>query len=155
MENGLQFLYKSDKIDADLWLNWQDFIKEGDDFQERFQVGLRSDFLIFEKENINVQIPVQFLFTHKGGEIDISDEQVLSIINAMTGLQLNILNKRGNNLSFELKYYRYKGVQLPDNSSISFDEGYALSPRISYKSNKIKASVSYWNADNFFAPGGE
>ncbi len=156
MEYGFQLLGKHDRYNFDLWLNWQEFIKPGDNFQEAFQIGLVSSVLIMNG-NIRIRWPFQFLLHHRGGEIDVSPSPVSTEWNLYSGLRLEKSLSENAFIYFEPSYYIYSGNTLPASmlSSIAFSDGNAWSIEMGYQDSDWTASFSYWNADGFFAQGGE
>jgi len=71
-ENGFQFLFAYPNIKADLWLNWEQFIKTGDPFQEHITGGGNVYFNVTRTDHFHIGIPVQAIVRHKGGQIDSS-----------------------------------------------------------------------------------
>ena len=69
-ENGIQFLLDYPDLIGDIWLNWEQFIKEGDPFQEKFTAGLNMYFDLYKGPNFRLGLPFQALFRHQGGQID-------------------------------------------------------------------------------------
>jgi len=87
VENGLQFLINTKYFDADIWSDWNKFIFKGETSQEEFVFGLSSQLKLTQAESeIEVSIPIQFIGKHKGGQINISDEKVQTLLNSITGL---------------------------------------------------------------------
>jgi len=154
-ENGFQILYQSERFSLDTWINWEEFILEGDPFQERFTFGISGNYRLNKPlSKNNFSIPVQVLFTHRGGEIDSSDDSVQTIGNFSSGLRFSrkIENSRFTSWNIEtLAFY------FTDNSSdkeFIFDKGHAFYPQIGVNTNHSQIKLGYWNAYHFAASRG-
>jgi len=149
-ENGIQALYKSKIINFDTWINWEQFIFQNDPFQEVFTFGLTADFRLTNPESSHcLSIPVQALYTHKGGEIDSSDGMVQTIKNFGTGLVYSktfenswIRNFNADALSFHFS----------DNSSFKefvFNKGKAFHFRMGAETKHSYIKLGYWMGNKF------
>ena len=156
LEYGLQLLHHSAAFSADLWLNWEQFILPDDPYQEAFQAGLSSQYTI-SSGSLEVAVPLQVLLYHKGGQIDSSEEGVLSQLNAMSGLRLDYQMPDGATLGIEPLFFYYKGLNVPDTGSHvqPFSSGKAVYVKCLYQKENLKAMLGYWQADQFIAPKGE
>lgn len=162
-EAGFQILHYGRRFSADLFLNWQSYQFEEDTHQEAFSVGLSSrvnlvgcgDEPVNDKcrQGWEVNIPVQMLLQHRGGEQDISGLGlgVQTIANGLLGLQaeknyLRSSRQPLNKLAFEadiLGCYQQKGQLWPFDSGLAFH---------------ANAAATLWNELNlrlgyFLAPG--
>jgi hypothetical protein len=156
VEYGFQLRSRSKAVRYDFWLNWQDFIEEGDAFQEAFQLGWTSA-LRLTKTKLSLYWPIQVLVTHRGGEIDSSEEGVLSVFNLLSGIQARIDLGSDRSLSLEPLYFYFTAPSVPLTgiNALALDNGHALYVKLSYKTKVFNILAGYWQARNFFAPGGE
>jgi hypothetical protein len=149
-ENGLQALFKSERFNFDTWINWEQFIFQNDPFQEAFTFGLTTDFRLNNPESSHsLSIPMQVLFTHKGGEIDSSDDRVQTIRHLGTGLvyKRTFESYRIRNFNAEVLYF-----QFSDNSSFKefvFDKGEGFHFRIGAETKYSNIKLGYWIGDKF------
>jgi hypothetical protein len=150
-EAGIQLKYESDKVYADLWIDWEEFIFTGDPFQERFTFGVVSSFTLFNKNNFKLSAPFTFYGTHRGGEIDNSPNGVQTIMNISPGI---ILEKTTNTTFIKefgtRNYYlRYIG---PDDLPFSKGWGIYLTGYAETKYGTLTSA--YWHGKEFIAPKG-
>ena len=157
VEYGLQLLYQKPKIKTDLWLAWNEFILNGDSFQEQFTAGVNLNLALWEKNKLTLSLPFQFMFFHYGGEIDTSPDPVLSIINSKIGLLLNYVIKDKTSFCFDPALYVYNGFNPPVSGvhAQAFDKGLALYLKAHLQHKNLKLSFAYWKANQFIAPRGE
>lgn len=159
VENGVQLLYNSEKFESDLWLNWEQFIFRDEPIQEEFEVGSVSELNLFSDNNFEINLPLQFLIYHKGGDIDTSPDPILSILNGVAGLDFQYQLNNKNLISIEPSVYLYSALTSPnDPNSVNaqaFENGSAFYLKAKYKTEKFDASVGIWSANEFIAPRGE
>nr|MBS0038090.1 hypothetical protein [Saprospiraceae bacterium] len=151
VEYGLQFLLDKEWIQSDIWLNWTEFITEGDPFQEEFYVGKVTRFQLWASENISISIPFELLIFHKGGQIDTSDDPTISSYNISAGVSTTYAFNERWALSFVPRYYRFIG----DERVQTYDRGHAYYLKLKLSHERWNFMVGYWAADQFNAPGGE
>ncbi|HAH24588.1 MAG TPA: hypothetical protein DCL77_12695 [Prolixibacteraceae bacterium] len=156
-ESGLQFLYSSNRLNAQTWVSWEQFLQRNDPFQEHFTAGLTGDLTAYRHSAVSVKLPVQLLFYHQGGEINYgpSRPRVQTHANIAAGWEL-ALNTGGDRLkSINLNGYwlGYKAITQESNT-LPFGKGHAYLLEASAQMRHSLISLSYWNAYQFIAPKG-
>lgn len=158
LENGLQFKLRSSHLTSDVWVNWERFILKGDPYQEEFTFGTSTTLNIIGPGQIKLDLPIQSIITHKGGQIDESPLPVQSLFNASSGLRITYYDGGGHSISTEFLGFYYKGLSMPDypqpNSQI-YKEGWALYGKLKYQYKDLEVSTGFWYANKFIAPRGE
>jgi hypothetical protein len=157
-EAGLQFIYSGTRLDAQTWVNWEQFIQKNDPYQERFTAGVTANYVAFNRSWATLKIPVEVLFYHQGGEINVNPEgarpRVQTHVNFGAGLDLSI--KLGQKIkSLDINWHRLEyAAQTWDSSTYPFKDGWArlLEARLQTKHSTI--SLSHWKAFQFIAPQG-
>lgn len=157
-ESGLQFLYNDKNLNAQTWVNWEQFIQKNDPFQERFTVGITADYGVFHNSDLSLKIPFQVLFYHQGGEININPNgprpRVQTHANFAAGWNLAF------NVGERIKTFNLNGYWLgydavtKDTNTLPFNNGHAWLVETSARTNHSTLSLSYWNAYQFIAPKG-
>jgi hypothetical protein len=157
-ESGLQFLYSDKNLNAQTWVNWEQFIQKNDPFQERFTVGITAGYSVLNNSDLSLKIPVQILFYHQGGEININPDgprpRVQTHANFVAGwnLALNV-GERVKTLNLNGYWLGYNAV-TKDTNTLPFSNGHAWLTEASARTNHSTFSLSYWNAYQFIAPQG-
>ncbi len=155
VENGIQFLWNSDRIFADLWLDWEQQILQGDPFQEQFNVGLSSEFLIIDREIFQLSIPFQNLVRHEGGQINSnSSKPLITIFNNATGIKLSKplntnLIKQVNLASYVVSY-----EDLSPTKQQVFINGMASYTTLDLTTSIFDLNFGYWYGEQYIAPIG-
>jgi hypothetical protein len=155
-ESGLQFLINRQGFTADVWLNWERFIFTGDPFQEEFTAGLSSSISPWSREGrLRVEIPVQLLATHLGGQIDESGERIQTLVNMATGIHADL---HTGHPFFRIVGFRGYWAGFLDNSGEirhHYKNGRGLYPNMYVDTRWFEWGIGYWWANRFVAPRGE
>ena len=157
-EAGLQFLYSGTKLNAQTWVSWEQFIQQNDPYQERFTFGLTGDCKAVENSALTVKLPVNLLFYHQGGEINVNPDgprpRVQTHANVMAGWELAMnVGEKIKTINLNGYWLGYKAV-TEDTNTLPFGKGHAWLLETSAQSKNSKISLSYWNAFQFIAPKG-
>ena len=157
VEYGLQLLHQGERLDADVWISWDEFILKGDDQQENWTAGVNMELTIWSKDNWTLSAPVQALLFHYGGEIDTSPDPVLSILNGRFGLSANVEMASQTSLGLSASYYDYDALNAPASGvhAQALESGNGFYFKVAYDTKNIGGEISYWFADGFIAPRGE
>jgi hypothetical protein len=157
-EAGLQFLYSGEKLNAQTWVSWEQFIQKNDTFQEKFTAGVTGNYKIIENKSLTFKVPVNLLFYHQGGEINVSPDgsrpQVQTHANLLAGGQWTFnLGEKIKTLSINGYWIGYKTL-TEDSNTWPFDKGHACLVEVNTKTKCSSISLSYWNAHHFIAHKG-
>jgi hypothetical protein len=155
IENGFQFIYTSDKLWWDSWVDWEQFIYLGDTKPEKFTAGMSTEYRFTNTtSNFHISIPGQMIATHVGGQISNYSERMQTLANLATGVKLNYKIGDGFIKNVGLATYVATYHDLTGNSGWSFRSGRAIYPvaQVDYKYGTFM--TGYWNAHNFLAPKG-
>lgn len=149
-ENGIQAIYNSKSLNVDTWINWEQFIFQDDPFNEVFTFGLTADMQLNNTDSdFSLKLPVQVLFSHRGGEIDASDKNKQTIRNLVTGLSLT---KKLHNSRFKSYQLEALSLQFKDNSSsgeFGYNSGSALHFRLGANTKHSDIKIGYWAGNKF------
>lgn len=155
-ESGLQFLIEQDFYKADVWLNWEKFIFTGSPFQEEFTAGFSSRIFAGDREaRFRIELPLQLLATHKGGQIDASDGSVQTLVNFAGGVHISHDIEHSFFKSAGFRGYLAGFRDLSNNIRHHYDKGWGFYPNIYLKSRWLEWGAGYWAGHKFVAPRGE
>lgn len=157
-EAGLQFLYAGTKLNAQTWVSWEQFIQQNDPYQEHFTFGLTGDLKAVENSALTVKLPVNLLFYHQGGEININPNgqrpRVQTHANALAGWELAInTGEKVKKINLNGYWLGYKAVTT-DSNTLPFGKGHAYLFEVNAQTQNSHFSLNYWNAFQFIAPKG-
>lgn len=154
LENGFQFQVDTKPYRHDFYINWRKAIHLGDAFKEEFDIGYTSKFNLIDKGNFKLGVPVQMLYSHKGGQIDITNEPLTSIVNSGLGLSLEADMGNGflKRLVWDNHYINYKDIS--GYKKQPFNEGNAYLSHLLFNFSYFDIDLRYWNAKGFINPRG-
>lgn len=155
-ESGLQFLINRKFITADIWVNWERFIFPGDPFQEEFTAGFSSRIHAIDNERrLKVDLPLQLLVTHKGGQINDSDERMQSLVNFATGVHMDWTTGHHFFEAVSFRGYLAGFRDLSNELRHHYDNGWGIYPNLLVQTRWVGAGIGYWQGHRFVAPRGE
>ncbi len=155
VENGIQFLWNSNRIFADLWLDWEQQILHGDPYQEQFNVGLSSEFLIINREKYQISVPFQNLIRHEGGQINSnSSKPLITIFNNATGIKLSKPLNSKLIAQFILASYVVSYEDLSPTKQQMFINGMASYTTLDLTTSIFDLNFGYWYGEQYIAPIG-
>ena len=158
MEQGAQLLLDKKRIWLDVYIDWEKAIDTSSAFKEEFTAGGSSRIKLINSETWLIELPIQFMFAHKGGQIDIAppgtprqpDE---TLFNFASGLSLTRMFKssfwRGIRAENYFVYYK----NLSPGSRI-FNEGMGFYSSLTFKTKFFDFDLRYWNGNKFIGPRG-
>lgn len=155
---GLQFLYSGSTLNAQTWVSWEQFIQQNDPYQEHFTFGLTGDLKAVENSALTVKLPVNLLFYHQGGEININPNgprpRVQTHANVLAGWELAInTGEKVKTINLNGYWLGYKAVTT-DSNTLPFGKGHAYLFEVNAQTQNSHFSLNYWNAFQFIAPKG-
>ena len=89
-EMGFQMIVDTRRWHSDLWMNWQSYIFKESSHQEAFTVGWTQNINVWkrtkEDRTHSLDIPIQLVIQHRGGEQDNTKMGVQTIANGALGM---------------------------------------------------------------------
>lgn len=156
MESGLQFLFNSRYSEADIWLNWEKFIMEGDPFQEVLTVGISSEFYYNSKDaDLSVSSPVQAIFRHHGGQINSIDTPMQTLGNWGTGITFrkNFNQNKIKYIETSLLYFGF--CDFSPQKLQEYRNGFGLYPKVKTKINDFTLECGYFYGNRYLSALGD
>lgn len=152
VENGIQFLWDSKKLKADLWLDWEYQIFQGDPERERFNVGLVAKYELLNTNGFSIEIPFQNLVRHEGGQINDNDQPVVTIYDNALGLTFKKAIKK-NYISVSSYWLNYQ--DLSSTKEQVYIDGMGSYSTLEFNNPNFDFLLGYYYADEFIAPIGD
>jgi hypothetical protein len=149
LENGIQMLWLKDDLFLDVWVDWQKMIYQNSAEQERFTAGISFNKTLFRSGNFHIDLPLQIVASHQGGQINVGGSEVITRYNGAAGLTFES-DLTGFVNSIGLKSY-VTGSRTDANTPV-FESGRGSGIFINpYLKTKIGLTVmgSYWRGDRF------
>lgn len=151
-ESGVQYIYSSDRIFVDAWINWEKMIYQNSPFKEVVSGGLVSTFDLIKKPETNLALHYQFRGYHKAGQIDVvKDQPLITRFNNAGGISYH--KKYENGFIRGHKWEAY-ALQFIDNSwqfTLPYTQGYAYYLNGTLETKIGNFMLSYWKGDHFYS----
>jgi len=148
-ESGLQLLYRTSWTEIDMWVDWMSYIYKLDTHQEAFTAGFSTRLMLTPpKAPLHLYMPLQLLTQHRGGEIDATQTDVQTIVNASAGIGLtwNANRRVLKNINFEVDVAGYKCKKGYISDLVKGGGQYA---RLSAQLQDFNIQASYWDNRNY------
>ena len=152
VENGIQFLIDRPWLDMDVWVDWEQFVQEGDDFPEWFTAGMSTSLQPNDTTGRlwQLNIPLNMMAVHRGGEVSNYPERVQTSMNLAAGIVLNrklegTLNEAGV-FAYAMNY-----SNLNDAGRLDVNSGYALYGGITANTRRTNLMAGYFYGHDFVA----
>lgn len=154
-ESGIQILYLKPFLFSDTWLNWEKYIFEGDPFQEEFTFGTSNVLnLSGEDRNLQISIPLQATASHKGGQINVVNAPIQTIVNSSAGISFRGLFPESHFKSIEFSQYFLGFNDLSHTRKLPFQNGWASYTNLIAEWRSLIIGAGYWYGDQYITSRG-
>jgi len=153
-ETGLQLIYHSKTFQFDLWLDWMTYIYRLSTHQEALITGGSARFNLNAPESrFHVYIPFQGLVHHKGGEINVTEENIQTIANGAVGAGI-VWNREGHFVKSIKTEYALAGFYFPKGRTYQPESGFGNYVRAEVRFFDFNFTASYWRCRDFIPISG-
>lgn len=154
LENGFQFKVDTKPYTHDFFINWRKAIHPGDKFKEEFDIGYVSNINVINNKKFNLSIPLQMLYSHKGGQYDSLRTPLQSLVNSAMGISatLKLDHKLLKRIVFDNYYVNYKDISGEKRQP--FNEGNAFLSHLLFDFKNVGIDLRYWNGQGYIGPRG-
>lgn len=153
-ENGLQFKVFTKPYVQDLFINWTKAIHPGDTFKEEFDIGLTSRINVLKTKKVEFGVPLQLLYSHKGGQFDTSGTPLQSLFNFAIGgsVAVNFEHQFLKKIVLDNYWVYYKDISFTKRQK--FDSGNAYFAHLLLNFNWFDLDFRYWRGNGYIGPRG-
>lgn len=154
LESGFQILIDTKPYSHDLYINWRKAIHPGDYFKEEFDIGYTAKFNLINNQKFNFNFPVQFIYSHKGGQYDSLRTPLQSLINFAPGISAtyHFDKKLFKKIVFENYYVNYRDISGVKKQA--FNTGNAFFSHLLFGFKNAGIDFRYWNGVGYIGPRG-
>lgn len=149
LENGVQFKWDKKGFKNDIWVDWKKMIYKGDTVQEEIWGGISLYKEMIKVNNFYIGIPFQFTAFHHGGQINMTDKPISTLINAAIGITVE--KKIAHSAVSSIKTENYIVFSQEDSKTptFTFDEGQGYFFNFSTQIKKFTFLTSYWHGNKY------
>ena len=156
IENGLQFLWNSNSLQSDLWVNWEQFIFPQSAYQEKFTIGFVNTYYPLKNTSgSKFYIPFQMIATLRGGQNISIDANLESIFNFAGGIGYSIDSITPKIHKFSIEGYALSFTDASPSKQLPYinGRGFFINGTLSAKNSVMQ--VGWWFGDFFYSSRGE
>jgi hypothetical protein len=156
VENGLQFLFNTSRLKADIWLEWKKFILENDPFQEELLFGTTFSYNLIRKDSsFYLFVPFQTTINHHGGQINSNHVPLRTIANYASGLQSTWKFSHSFIKQFDLNCWIIGYNDLSPLKLQDYTQGYGVYPSASVSIANFLLQPGYFHGEGYMNSQGE
>lgn len=148
LEEGLQFHWNSEKLWADLWLNWETFIQPADTIQEQFVVGSSNEVVL----PANFRLMLKALAAHRGGQITKDTSRVQTLINPLLGVTWQHAFLNDLHLTLAARWVGFG--DLSPKPELSYKSGYTVNLGANFAYKHFSYGLDYYRGQHVIAARG-
>ena len=153
-EAGLQLKYNSKMFTTDFWIDWQQYIVNGDPLKEQFAFGTVINQKLIEKDNIVLSLPFSFFGLHRGGEIDTNPDPVKTYITVTSGISFKKLSLKKIIREWGINSH-YSSATYADNVPYyTVKKGWGFYSNAYIDTRFGGLTFAYWHGHQFYTPQG-
>lgn len=151
---GVEFDFERPRMRANLWINWERYIKLGSPFQEQFMFGLVVQYRQpLANDNSCLHARLFQIVTHAGGQIDSTHLPVTTISNTGINVACDFNLLKQTNLCLAVS--GFYSIDASPNPHLPFRNGQASYAHIALSWPRLNFQLGLWNAVRFINPRGE
>ena len=152
LETGLQAVLEKERLFLDAWINWETMIYPGDSLQEEISGGISLDYRLMQKGKFQINLPIQSVLYHKGGQIDALDVPLVSLMNNAVGVGIKYtLNNNSILKALSSKNFFVHYSDFSFEKQQPFENGTGLYLNLDMEFKWFNFLTSYWQGNEFIS----
>lgn len=153
VEYGTQFIIENKSFFLDAFINWKRMIYKPSPDQEQVLGGASADISLIKNAKVSLSLPLQLTIFHQGGQIDLSDVPLQTLVNGAMGLKLRVpLDGFVSAIRSENYYTHYQDLSFTYAQAFTNGGGWFLNNGIDTKYGSLMGT--YWDANEFISSQG-
>lgn len=154
LEQGVQLLINKKKLWLDWFIDWEKAIIINSPYREELVSGASARIEVINNRKLMVQLPLQFLLAHKGGQISTSADPVETLLNTAFGASFTFKTNSSSFLkAVKTEHYFVYYKDLSETKRQLYNGGTGWYSNLIFKSKwNIDLDLRYWKGNEFFGP---
>jgi hypothetical protein len=151
-ENGIQYLYNSEKIFFDAWINWEKMIYQDSPFKEEVSGGMVTQYDLIKNDGNTATLHYQFRGYHRAGQIDLAQGQPLvTRFNNAFGASYHKKYDEGFIHGHKWEGYFLHFIDNSNDFRLPYTQGYGYYINGTVETKIGDFMLSYWQGENFYS----
>ncbi len=153
VEYGTQFIISNRSLFLDAFVNWKRMIYKPSPEQEQVLAGVSADVALVNTSSVSLTLPLQLTAFHQGGQIDVVDIPLQTLVNTAIGFKLRVPTEGFIQAFRSENYYTsYTDFSFTLAQAYSKGGGWYLNSGIDTKYGSVMGT--YWNANGYISSEG-
>lgn len=154
LEQGAQLIFNRKRWWLDWYIDWEKAIVQNSPYREEFTTGVSSRVKLINNDRLNIELPLQAMVAHKGGQIDTSGLPVESLLNTALGASFTF-NTTGPFLkAVRTEHYFAYYKDLSGQKVQLYKDGTGWYSSLLFKTKWLDIDARYWKGHQFYGPRG-
>ncbi len=178
-EAGVQLLTRTRHWQADIWMNWENYLNAYTYEEEKFVVGTRQEITWADSRGespagLTLQTPYSLMVAHHGGQYSLVDTNNGSLLNAHVALSATWHYGKGDSrLRLYLPFYYFRDISGEDHRynapalwHLPFQEGWGVYPQLMWQhalghhaschtSDVLRLTAGLWHGCRYLSSRGD
>jgi hypothetical protein len=154
LEQGVQVLLDKKHLWLDWFVDWKKAIEHNSPYREELTLGVSSRVKFINKDQLTVEMPLQFMMSHKGGQIDASGLPLESLINTAIGASVTIPTNGSFLKALRTEHYLTTYSDISGSKKQLYNSGKGWYSSLLFKTKWLDIDTRYWKGHQFYAPHG-
>ncbi|WP_148661238.1 hypothetical protein [Flavisolibacter tropicus] len=154
LEQGVQVLLNKKHLWLDWYVDWKKAIEQNSPYREELTLAASSRVKLINTSKLAVELPLQFMMAHKGGQIDASGLPLESLINSAVGASVTVPTNGPFLKAVRTEHYMafYRDISGAKKQLYANGKGWYSS--LLFKTKWVDIDARYWKGNQFYGPNG-
>lgn len=155
LEQGLQVIINKPRFWFDWYIDWEKAIVQYSPYREELTSGFSARLALVKNDKVTVELPLQAMIAHKGGQIDTSGLPVESLLNTAVGASATFTVRSSFLKAIKTEHYLAWYRDLSGQKLQLFKEGTGWYSSLVFQSKwNVDLDARYWHGHGFHGPRG-
>jgi hypothetical protein len=154
LEQGVQVLLNKKHLWLDWYVDWKKAIEQNSPYREELTIGVSSRVKLINKERFTIELPLQFMMAHKGGQIDASGLPLESLINTAVGASVTFPINGSFLRALRTEHYLAYYSDISGSKKQLYSNGNGWYSSLLFKTKWLDIDTRYWRGHQFYGPNG-
>lgn len=155
LEQGAQAIINKEKFWLDWYIDWEKAIEVKSPYREELTMGLSTRIALLHNEQVRIELPLQLLAAHKGGQIDTSGLPVETLLNTAVGVAASFPLQSSFLEGIRTEHYYTTYSDASGQKRQLFEKGKGWFSSLVFQSRwNIDVDARYWRGDTYYGAKG-
>jgi hypothetical protein len=152
LEDGMQITFNKRRLFIDQWIAWERMQYYGSAYQERVWGGISAVCKPIIRRKFELQIPLQAIAEHHGGQIDVIPNPLTTFLNSAGGVSFIFrFDSSGFFRGIRTDNYLVGYNDFSFEKMQSYNSGYGIYSNLTFNTKIWEIMFSYWKGHHYYA----